>query len=90
MPITKSMVNEINAVLKDLGCSFTLRYVVTNSLGMEVNISPISNKFIQTVEFNLEEDFYIYLENFFSSKGVKLDYNNTKSCFWEAKTLCNK
>lgn len=82
MPITKPMVNEINAVLKDLGCSFTLRYVVTNSLGMEVNISPISNKFIQTVEFNLDEDFYIYLENFFSSKGVGYDYLSVIQISW--------
>jgi hypothetical protein len=34
-------------------------------------------------EITLEDFFYDELENFFAGYGIKLIYNNTKSCFWK-------
>ncbi|GLO66174.1 hypothetical protein [Oceanobacillus kimchii] len=31
---------------------------------------------------NPNRQFYEVLENFFTNKGIKITYNNTRSCFW--------
>ena len=82
--ITKEMLTELNILLAKEGCSF--RYVVCkyyhdgsiNTIEREI----ANNKWIDSAIINTTDEFYTWLNTFFSSYGIELSYNNTRSICW--------
>lgn len=83
MKITQNMIDDFNSVLNGLGCCFRLSLCKANTEdNAACNIIVANSLFIDSYIFNLTDDFYQALENYFDKYEIKLSYNNTKSCFW--------
>ena len=84
--ITQDMVNEFNQDLAQSGAIFRLRLDGRN----DVSIQPANSTWLYEGGYNgaciinLSDEFYRYLELFFSRKDdtIELHYNNTRSTFW--------
>lgn len=81
-PIIKEDVEELNATLKVLQCSFRLRYNENSGEMSDVSIIPANNLFIKYAEIYPSDEFYSILENYFQDKGITLGYSNTRQRFW--------
>lgn len=79
--ITKEMIDEFNHALQTMNCSFRLQ-LETGVNSNQCNIIIANDMFIKSCVINLTDRFYETLEGFFAKYGIKLNYNNTKSTFW--------
>ena len=84
MKITQDMVTVFNQKLKEIDCSFKLKFE-ENGLATgntTCQIVPANNKFISSSIINMTDEFYEFLEKFFAERGIELTYNNDGSIFW--------
>lgn len=87
MNITKEMICEFNRSLKDLGCSFRIKYtedIISSPCG-EIVIA--NDLFVNSAIINLSDRFYKTLDYYFEKRGIKLNYNNTRSIFWGKREM---
>lgn len=82
MKITENMVTVFNQTLKNLNCSFKLKFESGMCGNGQCKVVPSNDMFIQSSIINLTEEFYKVLEDFFSKRDIELSYNNDGSIFW--------
>ncbi len=92
MIITKEIVDEFNEMLLKEGCIFKLELIEMSEAypehklyNPEMKFVPANDKYFWnpsrlTIEVNNE--FYKYMELFFQSKGIELEYNELGSRMW--------
>lgn len=92
MIITKEIVDEFNEMLLKEGCIFKLELIEMSEAypehklyNPEMKLVPANDKYLWnpsrlTIEVNNE--FYKYMELFFQSKGIELEYNELGSRMW--------
>lgn len=81
--ITKDMINEFNSILKNLDSGLKVDiYSPSDEKNLICTINPANNKYIKSAIFNLTDEFYLMLEQFFNDRGIEINYNNTGSIFW--------
>lgn len=81
MQITKEMVNKLNRELVTMGCTFRYK-IAEDESNPSIKIVPMNDAYIDSYIINLTREFYDYLDSFFEAYGIKLRYNNTRSCCW--------
>lgn len=77
--ITKEMLNEFNEQLEVKGSIIRLY-----QRDRTVDIKLIWDNYLKMEDqiINPTKEFYDDLQRFFTEKGVKIEFNNTWSCFW--------
>lgn len=97
MIITEDIVDEFNEILSKDGCIFKLELIEMSEeypehklYNPEMKIVPANDKYLWkpsrlTIEVNSE--FYKYMESFFQSKGIELEYNELGSRMWSKNGL---
>lgn len=80
--ITIEMIEELNRVLKQMGCSFKYKMIpggcMERTMATDVFIHPEYN-----ANIIVTDTFYDFLNEFFNSKyNIELSYNNTGSICW--------
>jgi hypothetical protein len=85
---TKEMTDILNEMLSDKWCIIRFKLETKDINGEELynphlKIVPAIETFIDSYIFNLNERFYIWLEQFCKDRwNVTLSYNNTKNIIW--------
>lgn len=80
--ITTDMVEGFNGVLQDMKTNVRLSMRKHKDVMQMVDITTIDIYQLDN-PMVLSDDFYMMLESFFNeSCNIKLNYNNTRSCFW--------
>lgn len=77
--ITQEMIDSLNNELNDSVIMCKLR---PDNFGPTVDFVLKNETRISSYIINLEEDTHKMIENFFEKQGIKIMYNNTRSCFW--------
>lgn len=87
MEITKEMVEEFNEWLRISRCIFRLKFTHIKPFDTPAcEVVVANNTFIHSSIINLTDEFYDIMEEFFKDKGVSLiNYNNTRTIFWNSK-----
>lgn len=85
--ITKTMVDNLNNVLKELGVGIMYKLTDTNSVSPAIQIGVLDPVgFIDTnygCIINCTDKYYEWLNTWFLDKyGIRLIYNNTRSICW--------
>lgn len=82
MRITEEMTDELNEILKSMGCSFKFAYREDN-LNSQIDVAPMNGQFIDSAIINLTNECHSFIEHFFQGKGIeKLGYNSTRTTIW--------
>ena len=82
--ITKEMINDLNAVLKDMHCAFKFKFNESDALSTipTIEVVPANSIFIDSSIINLNSSGHAFIRGFFNKRGIELMYNNTGTIMW--------
>lgn len=82
--ITKEMVDDLNAVLKNMHCAFKFKFNEPDALSTipTIEVIPANSIFIESSIINLASSGHAFIRGFFNKRGIELNYNNTGTIMW--------
>ena len=83
MKITNEMVVELNNELANKGYPFRYEYSkIADSGNPHIKITLPNMNGVDSFIINPTKDFFNWLELWFKTKGIELNYNNDRSIMW--------
>lgn len=82
--ITQEILDELNNEYSDAIFEFVFQPDMDGVV--DIKLKKQYSRYIDSYIINLEDDVHAHIRSWFEGLGLKIKYNNTRSCFWALAT----